>query len=197
MTELCLIRHGETDWNAQHRIQGRSDIPLNSKGIEQAETVSAHFHPGEWDLAYASPLQRARQTAEIICRAAGIREIATEDDLMECSFGIAEGHPFDPALARYSDRESIPGAESAAQLSARAQRVLDRIADRHPGKRIIVVAHGCFIMESLYTLSAGQIDGRNIHLENLALSCFRHDQGRWSIPWYNHVVDKKDPAGVS
>ncbi|MGX1428958.1 broad specificity phosphatase PhoE [Cytobacillus horneckiae] len=66
MTMICLIRHGETDWNAQNRIQGRTDIPLNGKGKQQAIQCGKYLALNDWDVIISSPLIRARQTAELI-----------------------------------------------------------------------------------------------------------------------------------
>src|SRR5690606_40156857 len=90
ITTICLIRHGETDWNAQRRIQGRTDIPLNEKGIQQARECRDFLKNSEWDVIITSPLKRAKQTAEIINEALNI-DLIEMDDFIEKSFGDVEG----------------------------------------------------------------------------------------------------------
>ena len=185
MTEICLIRHGETDWNALHKIQGRSDIPLNDTGRAQAEQTAAYLAQQGWDMIYASPLKRARETAGTIAEAVGLECVETEADLIECNFGIAEGMNIDERKKLYPDRNLIPEAEKLDVLNARAESIITEIAGRHPGSRIIIVSHACFIMEVLSVFSGGEINGRKTKLKNLSMNMLRFGDGGWDIPWYN------------
>ena len=87
--KVYIVRHGQTDWNVQHKAQGRSDIPLNETGRRQAEELRDKIKDIKFDAVYASPLKRARETAEIATD--GEYKIVFDDRLMERSFGDFEG----------------------------------------------------------------------------------------------------------
>jgi broad specificity phosphatase PhoE len=89
-THLGLLRHGQTDWNIDLRLQGSSDIPLNETGIKQAQLAADYLLDSHWDLVLASPLSRAHDTAKIVASALGL-EIVIIPELIERSFGVAEG----------------------------------------------------------------------------------------------------------
>lgn len=91
---LYIMRHGKTDWNAKHKLQGRTDIPLNEEGIQMAEQAKEKYKDVNFDICYCSPLVRAKQTAEIVLEGRNI-PIVYDDRLMEMCFGVYEGvtHP--------------------------------------------------------------------------------------------------------
>lgn len=150
---LYLVRHGETDWNAEARLQGQQDVPLNAMGRAQAEEAGRRLKalvpdPASLD-ALASPLARARETMELMRRAAGLDPQAyrTDDRLKELSFGRWEGLTWkelrrrDPrgAAARSRDKWGTvpPGGESYAMLAERVAPVLSGIA-----RETVIVSHG-------------------------------------------------------
>jgi broad specificity phosphatase PhoE len=150
---LLFLRHGETDWNAQGLIQGRTDIPLNETGRAQARERAAELvaHRPPVDVIYASPLKRARETAEIIQQALGA-PLYFDDRLMEQCFGRLEGVPR-TRLAGGSvfghwdalgEAEFLrQGAETFPALYERAGDFLEEIGEKHAGQTVLVVAHGC------------------------------------------------------
>ncbi|MBO4592414.1 MAG: histidine phosphatase family protein, partial [Eubacterium sp.] len=87
---LYIIRHGKTDWNVMHKLQGKTDVPLNDEGRAMAEQAREEYQDVHFDIAFCSPLSRARETAEILLRGRDI-PIITDDRLTEMSFGIYEG----------------------------------------------------------------------------------------------------------
>lgn len=87
---LYIMRHGKTEWNSRHKLQGRTDIPLNEEGIIMAEKACEKYKNIHFDICYCSPLIRAKQTAEIVLKGRNI-PIITDDRLLEMSFGIYEG----------------------------------------------------------------------------------------------------------
>ena len=87
---LYIIRHGKTDWNVWHKLQGRTDIPLNEEGRQMAEAARKEYRDVHFDICFCSPLIRAKETAEIFLRSRNI-PIITDDRLMEMSFGCFEG----------------------------------------------------------------------------------------------------------
>ena len=153
MTELILIRHGETDWNVQGRFQGQIDVPLNATGLRQAELTAERLERERvrFDAFYCSDLLRTRQTA---APAAQRLALAAEPDagLREQHFGVLEGLSFDEVQARHPDLLSawlrhdpdyaLPEGESVRAFHARVVSALRALAERHAGARIGVVTHG-------------------------------------------------------
>ena len=136
MTTLLLVRHGETDWNADGRLQGHTDRPLNDFGRLQAQRLAAGLEDEELEAIYSSDLSRARETAEIVGGRLGL-PVVLEPDLREKDWGTWEG--LTPAER---DRVELSG-ESTQAHQERMLRALRRIAERHPGDgRILVVTHG-------------------------------------------------------
>ena len=136
MTRLLLVRHGETDWNADGRLQGQTDRPLNDYGRRQARQLADELAAEDLAAIYASDLARARETAEIV----GLRlelPVTLDADLREKDWGTWEG-----LTAVERDRVEFVG-ESTEEHQERILRALQRIAERHPdGGRVLVVTHG-------------------------------------------------------
>jgi len=136
MTSLLFVRHGETDWNAEGRLQGHTDRPLNDDGRRQAEALADRL-AGEdaVDAIYASDLSRARETAEIVGERLGLT-VVIDPDLREKNWGNWEGLTGD-------ERASVEFVgESTEAHRERVLRAVRRIAERHPDQRIVVVTHG-------------------------------------------------------
>ena len=136
MTTLLLVRHGETDWNADGRLQGQTDRPLNDFGRRQADRLAGELETDEIEAIYSSDLARARETAEIVGERLGL-PVVLDPDLREKDWGTWEG-----LTAAERDRVEFVG-ESTAAHAQRTLSALRRISDRHPGGgRILVVTHG-------------------------------------------------------
>jgi len=136
---LLFMRHGQTEWNARRLIQGRTDIPLNATGREQACAQAAALAGMAVDIIYASPMLRARETAEIINRVVDV-PLCFDDRLIERCFGDCEGKPYAGQLSNAAFIQG--GGESLAVLHERVLCFLEEIADRHAGQTVLVVAHG-------------------------------------------------------
>jgi len=135
VTNLLLVRHGETDWNAEGRLQGHTDTALNDFGRRQATTLAEELARERLDAVYASDLARARETAEIVAARIGLR-VVLDGDLREKDWGSWEG--LTPA-----ERDVVAFAgESTEEHRERILRALRRIAARHPRGRVLVVTHG-------------------------------------------------------
>ena len=156
MTELAttviLVRHGQTAWNVEERFRGRANVPLDEKGLAQAEVmvryILAHWTP---DAIYCSPLLRARQTAEKIAQPLRLHERA-HPGLLDIDYGAWEGYTPDDlrdqgwvkALETWYTQPHdapIPGGEMLQTVRLRAMGALDVIVERHRGKTVVVVAH--------------------------------------------------------
>lgn len=166
-TELYLVRHGETDWNQQRRIQGLTDIPLNDTGREQARATGRLLSRRSWDGVFTSPLSRAFETASIIADELGLPAPTTIDALVERNYGEAEGMNFLEVERRYPNRSGVPGQESREDVVARVLPALRELAVTHPDQALVVVSHGGAIRSVLTAVqpesSHGMITNGSIH----------------------------------
>ena len=172
-TTFALIRHGQTDWNAQMRIQGSTDIPLNAIGRGQAADAEAALSPYAWDFVVSSPLIRAAETADIIAADLGLTVTERMTQLVERDYGPAEGLGAGPELnaLRIVDGGygGFHGAESEASVAARGLDALRELARTWPGARIVVVAHGTLIRLCLIEALGREIPS----IDNAALTLVR------------------------
>jgi uncharacterized phosphatase len=176
---IALIRHGQTDWNRALRMQGRTDIPLNDSGREQARVAASALAGEPWDVVVSSPLGRARETAEIIAAALGVPLGATYDELTEQDFGEAEGTLVSELDTRWPDRD-FAGKEPDDEVGPRGIRGLEHIAIDHPGARVLVVAHGTLIRHTLATIS-GHEPHQYPKLDNASSSMVRFTDASWRV----------------
>lgn len=167
-TTIALIRHGETDWNAQMRIQGRTDIPLNETGIEQAQRVAQSLLTLDWHRVCTSPLSRAARTAEIIAEQLALAELEVREDLIERFFGAAEGLPAGPALdAVRLEAGEFLNAETEREVGLRGLSELERLHQDYTGHNLIVVSHGSYIrctLNQLFEIQAPRINNVGVTL---------------------------------
>ena len=139
-TPFWYLRHGETDWNRQGLSQGSNDIPLNELGLAQAREAAVRLRDRGITSIVASPLSRARVTAEIVAEALGL-EVTIEPDLREVSWGVHEGKPLAEWFPGWIAGHATPeGAESFDTLRRRAIAGLNRAVSNAPA--VLIVAHG-------------------------------------------------------
>ncbi len=158
MTHLCLIRHGQTDWNLEGRYQGQSDVPLNQTGMAQAITLIEKLNGQTFNAIYSSDLKRARQTAEPISKAMGM-EVHVAKRLREINQGEWEGVLVDEIKARYAeiwsqrtvDPASVrpPGGETVGEVAQRMYAALDDISRLFPNGQLLIVSHGLSIATAI------------------------------------------------
>ena len=189
MTELLLIRHGETLWNQQGRMQGQNDSPLTATGLHQARQLARRLKEVEFSALYSSDLGRAHQTARCIADSTG-HEVIAEPGLRERDFGIFEGLTNAEIKVRYPDDFELfakrdphyvmSGGESAAQFGERAVGTLERIAQTHSGETIVVVSHG-LVLDALYRVACKMaLDvPRGFPLLNCSVNTFRRGPDGW------------------
>lgn len=178
-TYFLLVRHGETEWNAQNRSQGQTDTPLNETGIAQAEALGKQLslhHPDIAPTLYSSDLQRAYVTAQKTAEQFQITHIVQMRDLREYGYGIAEGmkkHDRDTIVAplqqqlkeHFPDRNlrwsfsCMSGAETLNAMVERSKQALAKIAFSHPGEKVAVFGHGRMI-------STLMIDALDLNIDN-------------------------------
>jgi 2,3-bisphosphoglycerate-dependent phosphoglycerate mutase len=166
MTELLLVRHGETDWNAEGKLQGHTDRPLNDYGRRQAQALADRLAGESIDAVYASDLSRARETAEILGAKLGL-PVLVDPDLREKNWGNWEGLTSDERL-----HIEFEGETSEAHRD-RTLSAVQRIVERHPDGRIVVVTHG----GSLRRIQAAVSGFALPVLENCAVWGLAHEDG--------------------
>ena len=207
VTRLCLVRHGETTWNAERRIQGQIDVPLNAAGLAQAGALARGLAPLPITAIYSSDLTRARQTALPVARTLDL-PVRYEVELRERHFGLfqsltreqaARCHP--EAYARFDRRDAacnLVSGESLLDLAARVRRVLTRIAAAHRGETVLVVTHGG-ALDICYRPATGSTleTARDFALPNAALNWVEHEHehGRWQIVRWGdnaHLLESLD-----
>ncbi|WP_110589188.1 histidine phosphatase family protein [Microbacterium suaedae] len=157
MTIIALVRHGETEWNREGRVQGHSDIPLNDTGRVQAHAAAEALRGGEYARLFSSPLLRAKETAEIIGRTIGLGEPTMRDGLRERRYGVAEGMFATEYWERFPGGDDVPDAETNEEVLARALATLRGIADESGDDPAIAVAHGGVIGRVLRHASDGRL----------------------------------------
>jgi broad specificity phosphatase PhoE len=168
MTELLLVRHGETDWNAEGKLQGHTDRPLNDYGRRQAQALADKLAGESIDAVYASDLSRARETAEILGAKLGL-PVAVDPDLREKDWGNWEGLTSEERL-----HIEFEGETSEAHRD-RTLGAVQRIVERHPEGRIVVVTHG----GSLRRIQAAVSGFALPVIENCAVWGLAHEDGRF------------------
>ncbi|GGM36485.1 putative phosphatase PhoE [Paraliobacillus quinghaiensis] len=182
---ICLVRHGETDWNLQGKIQGSTDIPLNETGIKQAEACSSYFEGSDWDIIVSSPMKRAKQTAEIINQKLQV-DVVERHAFKERGFGDAEGLTLEERLRLFPNHE-YPNQELKQDFIKRVMGGMEEINQRFPNKKVLVVAHGAVIHSLLNEMAKEQIDFMNTKLANACISHVQYIVDKWHVHNYNQI----------
>jgi probable phosphoglycerate mutase len=181
-TTFALVRHGQTDWNAERRLQGSTDIPLNDVGRGQARDAVAALSDRQWDVVVSSPLGRAAETAEIIAEGLGLTVSRLVPDLIERSFGPAEGLQAGPELEALRIPGGFRGGESDDDAATRGLAALESLASEFAGKRVLVVAHGTLIRLTLNRAIGRTLDSVQNAVLNLA---HHHVTDGWELEYFN------------
>ena len=163
-TRIILIRHGETDWNTETRIQGHTDIPLNRRGRWQAQRLGLALADEGLQAVYTSDLMRAHATAQAVAQAAGLK-LQVSTSLRERAFGTFEGRTFADIEAQWPEQAQRwrqrdptfgpPGGESLQDFYERSVAAVHALAERHEGQAVAMVAHGG-VLDCLYRAATGQ-----------------------------------------
>jgi alpha-ribazole phosphatase len=151
MTEIILIRHGETDWNIEGRYQGQSDVPLNQNGIQQAKEMANRIRHYQFNAIISSDLSRAKQTAEILSETCE-SPLQIDPRLREINQGEWEGMLYADIRSRYSKafEERLhnpldvapPGGETVGQVRDRVLEAIQEIVEQFPDGIVAIVSHG-------------------------------------------------------
>lgn len=191
VTRFCLIRHGETDWNSEKRIQGQIDIDLNASGRAQARAVAAGLAGQAFAAVYSSDLRRAWHTAQIAAAALGLA-VSPALTLRERHFGVMQGVTSAEARqhlpdvhrhhqARTPDYDFDTG-ESLIDFAARVLSGLDELAGRHAGASVLAFTHGG-VLDIVHRAASGRaLDApRDFTLPNAAVNWVAHEGDGWRV----------------
>jgi probable phosphoglycerate mutase len=187
LLEFWLVRHGETDWNRERRVQGWTDIPLNANGRVQAKALSRQLEGIPFRVLLTSDLTRARSTAEIL-RERLNTPICVTSELRERNFGEAEGLPSEIAIRRFPN--GAPNRETDLQVRQRLLRIIQHARDEIGCGRVLCVSHGGMIREWLSYI--GHEAGP---LENTSLTRIRYQDAHWQVVcvnWHRHLEGIQD-----
>ena len=190
-TQLIIVRHGETEWNLNGRIQGHLDSPLTKSGRAQAEAIASRLQAIEINALYSSDLGRAYATAQIISNKTG-HHILTDKRLRELHLGKFEGltegevrkqYPDEFVYLRNAELDYIyPGGESKGQFSARLISCLEELMEKHYGGQILVITHGGALSRLMrHALGLPVVGSNKYKVCNAAFNVFSYDDGRWQL----------------
>lgn len=193
MTKIGFVRHGTTAWNIEKRAQGLSDIPLDEKGLSEAGKLAERIGSEEWDVIYSSDLQRAKQTAEAIGKRNGNIHIHLDPRLRERSGGKIEGTTEAERIAKWGPdwRKLDVGMEKIESIVERGSTFLEEVIRKHPGKNILIVTHGAFIKQLLWSLLP-QPKKEIESIKNTSVTCLVRTDNGWDPELLNctkHLVD--------
>ncbi len=202
MTRVILVRHGETAWNRERRMQGQTDTPLSDEGRAQARALGVRLAGGRFAALYSSDLARAMDTARCVAETTG-HDIAADARLRERAFGIFEGLTAAEIAARYPDELGrfhsrdpdyvVPSGESARVFHARCLGCLVEIAGRHAGEDVVVVTHG-LVLDAVYRAAHAMPFEvpRTVPLLNASLNVFLRRDGAWRMESWGDVAHLQD-----
>ncbi len=191
ITQFCLVRHGETDWNGAKRIQGHIDIDLNAAGKEQARALKRGLSAHQFAAAYSSDLMRAWNTAQIATSGLGLA-VSPAPTFRERHFGVMQGvttleasEQFPEALIHHKARTpdyDYESGESLIDFSVRIIAALDALAVLHSGQNVLVFTHGG-VLDVAYRAATGRAlhMPRNFLLPNAALNWVERDDQGWKL----------------
>ena len=183
---LYFVRHGETDWNAERRIQGSTDIPLNETGRRQASGTGRLLARRSWDALYASPLSRAFETASINGAEVGLPTPIPLPEIVERNYGEAEGLTGSEIDARFPGDSPVPGRETREEVVARVLPALLELAERHSGQNVIVVGPGGVIRSVLLAVDPEHDHGP---ITNGSVHSFAHEDGSFELIAFDDPIE--------
>lgn len=197
-TEFIVVRHGETAWNAEGRIQGHLDSPLNEEGLAQALLVGECLAKERFDAFYASDLARTCQTAQPLADRTGMQP-RLSPQLRERHLGIFQGftgrecqEKFPEDYGRFQARDPdhvVPTGESIRQLYQRIDAFFEHLAATHPGQRLVVVTHGG-VLDALYRKAKAVPleQARDFPIFNASINRLQSAGGVWQVLQWGDIA---------
>ena len=197
-TRLCMIRHGETAWNAEGRVQGQLDIPLNDVGRAQARATAEALAGHDFTAIYCSDLIRVRQTAEPAAKKFAL-PVSCDAALRERHYGmferltyveVRERHPAEYARFRDKDPDfDFNGGESLSDFNERALRAIGEVIAKHPGEQVLVFTHGG-VLEMVYrhARAVGLSSARDFEIPNAGINWLEITPQAWKVMQWAQVA---------
>ncbi len=197
-TRICLIRHGETGWNASKRIQGQLDVELNEKGVTQAQVLAGAARDCEFAAIYSSDLMRAAETARHLAAGRAL-QVVTMTDLRERHFGDFQGLLNSEVQARWPDeferyrsgdaQFDFFSGEALLPFRQRILAVFEALAAKHRGRQIAVVTHAGVLDVMYRQATARSIEApRDFPIPNAVLNQFTRDARGWRVTHWGGVA---------
>jgi 2,3-bisphosphoglycerate-dependent phosphoglycerate mutase len=191
-TLVYLIRHGETLWNTENRLQGQLDSPLTVEGVRQATVLAGRLSSVHFDAVYSSDLERARHTANIVTSRSTPVPITFDNRIRERHFGCFQGYTWEEITKKFPEEAGkelsgdpmnrVPGGESKQQLLSRALEFFKDVAVRHRNQKILVISHGGILnVWTRHVLHIPLDTPRRFHLYNTAVNIFEFSDQRWCL----------------
>jgi probable phosphoglycerate mutase len=189
--KLCMVRHGETAWNAAGRVQGQLDIPLSETGHAQARALAQALAGEHFDVVYSSDLVRVQQTAAPLSEILGKKPVLDER-LRERHYGIFQGMTYTEArermpedFTRFKNKDpdyDFQTGESLHAFSARVMEFIQELLEKEKGRNVLVFTHGG-VLEVLYrhATNRGLSTPRDFEIPNAALNRFEHGADAWKV----------------
>jgi broad specificity phosphatase PhoE len=204
MTEILLIRHGETDWNAAEVFRGRIDVSLNERGIQQAGLLARYMDGLTLDAIYSSPLKRAWQTAEAIARMKG-QQVEAAPGLLDFDFGEWQGLSRSEVQQKYPEayadwlnrpeRLRVPGGEDLGKVEERALPLVDGIIANGTARAALVTHRVVMKVIICALLGLDSSHFWNIKLDTCGISTFIHESGRFVLARHNDTSFLRSAGG--
>jgi len=196
MTELILVRHGQTAWNVVEVFRGRSDVDLDETGLKQAELLADYLNERKVEAVYSSPLKRALKTARAIASRHKLNVVSTQG-LNDLKFGEWEGLPVTEVREKYATLFTewveqphlveIPGGEGLDDVTGRVLNLVNDIITRHKGT-VVLVSHR--VVHKVLILALLGVDNShfwNIKLDTAAITTFAYESNRWVLNEHNNT----------
>ncbi len=197
-TRICMIRHGETAWNAEGRVQGQLDIPLNDVGRAQARATAEALAGHDFTAIYCSDLSRVRQTAEPTARKLAL-PVSYDAALRERHYGMFERltyvevkEKFPVEYARFRDKDpdfDFQGGESLRGFNERSLTAVGQVIEKHRGEQVLVFTHGG-VLEMVYrhARAVGLSSTRDFEIPNAGINWLEILEQQWKVMQWAHVA---------
>jgi probable phosphoglycerate mutase len=189
---VYLIRHGETLWNTEKRLQGQNDSPLTCEGLKQVSLLAGRLSSVRFNAVYSSDLGRAKHTTEIITSQLNHVPVTFDDRIRERHFGCFQGLTWEEISDRFPEESAkemsgnplncVPEGESKQQLLSRALAFFEDIVLRHANQTILVVSHGGILnVWTRHVLHIPLDTPRRFRIDNIAINVFEYCNNRWYL----------------
>ena len=195
LTTFSVVRHGQTDWNLHHRIQGSTDIPLNATGRAEAVAAAQRLQGRRWDAIVTSPLLRAAESARIIASELGLDDPWVVPALTERHHGAIEGLTFAERRHRFPDGVVVPGLETRRDVIDRVLAALAALAAGRADQRVLVLSHGGIIGTLLRHATDGERPRHGELIANGSVHDFRWENNQLLLTHFDATTRSPGSGG--